>query len=103
LGAGIKEGDLRGAVGDRAELIEPGLCNCAAALAVHVASVRAAGRLPAGSVERGCLFLHHPVSGQGPVVEPQLRRGGVDVSLARYGAAGRCEVLGPVKAGVVLW
>ena len=70
---------------------------------VQVAGVEAVRDPPAGLVQRGGLFLHCPVPGQGPVIEPQLRRGLIGVTLSRYRAAGGREVLGALVAGVVLW
>ena len=50
LRAGVEEGDLEGVVGDGAgladELVEPRLGDRAVAVAVHIASMRGAGRLP---------------------------------------------------------
>src|SRR5215469_2290472 len=69
---------------------------------VQVAGVEAVRDPPAGLVQRGGLFLQRPVSGQGPVIEPQFRRDRVGVPLAWHGAAGGREVLGALIAGVVL-
>jgi len=138
LGARVEEGDLEGAVGNRAgladELVQPLFGHHPAALVVdvgpvrrtrrlpvkqhpvshrgswcgrphdqvQVAGVEAVGDLPAGRVRRGGLLARRPLSRQRPVVEPQLRRGRVDVRLVRYHAAGRSEVLGALVAGVVL-
>ena len=63
--------------------------------------MKAVGDLPVGSIEPGGLFLHRPVTRQGPVVQPQLRWHGVRVGLARSRAAGRCEVFGTPVARVV--
>ena len=50
LGARVEEGDLKGSVGNRAvlpdELVKPRFGDRAVALAIHIDSVRAAGRLP---------------------------------------------------------
>src|SRR5271165_979396 len=70
---------------------------------VQIAGVEAVGDLPAGLVGRGGVFAHRPGPGQGPVIESQLRRGLIGVTLARYRAAGGGEVLGALVAGVVLW
>jgi hypothetical protein len=58
---------------------------------VEVAGVEAAGDLPVRRVQRGGLFLHGPVPGQGPVVEPQPLGDGVGVRLAGHTAAGEAE------------
>src|SRR5258706_8834809 len=42
---------------------------------VKIAGVKAVRDLPAGLVQRGGLFLHCPVPGQGPVIESQRCRG----------------------------
>src|ERR1039457_4596489 len=68
---------------------------------MKVAGVEAAGDPSVGRVERGGLFLHRPVPEQGPLVEPQLRGGGIDMRFTWHGAAGGCEVLGALIAGVV--
>jgi hypothetical protein len=69
---------------------------------VKVAGVESAGDLPVCGVQRGGLCLDGPVPRQGPLVEPQPHRDGVKVGRAWPGAAGGCEVLGALIAGVVL-
>ncbi len=68
---------------------------------VQVAGMEAAGDLAAPGVQRDRLFAHRPVAGQGPLVEPQLRRRGILLRPARPGAARRGEVLGALVPGVV--
>src|SRR6266498_2170050 len=70
---------------------------------VEVAGVEAAGDLPVRRVERDGLLLHGPVPRQGPLVEPQPCRDGIDVRLAGHWAAGGGEVLGALIAGVIFW
>jgi len=41
---------------------------------VKIAGVERVRDLAVGLVERGGLFFHRPVPGQGPVIESQLRR-----------------------------
>src|ERR1700733_8264430 len=67
---------------------------------VEVAGVEPVGDLTLGLVEGDNLFLHGPVPGQGPVIESQLRWGGVHARLAGQGAPGRREGLGALVAGV---
>ena len=76
---------------------------CRAHDQVEVAGVEAVANLPVGLVQRGSLFAYRPVPGQGPVIESQLRRGRIDLTLAQNRATGGREVLGALVAGVVLW
>src|SRR3954451_3018460 len=69
---------------------------------VEVAGLEPVGDLPAGRTEPDDLVLHRPVTSQGPVIELQLRRGGVVVRLARQDATGGREVPRARVAGVVL-
>ena len=68
---------------------------------VQIAGVEAAEDPAVGRVRRGGLRPHRPVARQGPVVEPQLPRGAVEVRLVRQDALGRGEVLGALVADVV--
>ena len=69
---------------------------------MQVARVEAVRDPPAGLFERRGSALDRPVAGKRPLIEPQLRRGGVDVTLVQHGAAGRREVLGALVADVGL-
>src|SRR5712691_5015827 len=66
---------------------------------VEVAAVEAAGDLPARRVQRGGLLLHGPVPRQGPLVEPQPCRDGIDVRLARYGGGELSHPVAPSNEG----
>src|SRR5271157_2420454 len=70
---------------------------------VEVAGVEAVANPPVGLVQRGSLFRHRPVPGQSPVIESQLRRDRIDLTLAQHRATGGREILGALIAGVVLW
>src|SRR4051794_38222097 len=69
---------------------------------VQVAGLEPVDNLPLGLVEHDALWLDRPVTGKGPMVEPQPCRGGVVVRLARQDAAGGGEILRARVAGVVL-
>ena len=62
-----------------------GAQHCRAHDQVKFAGVEAVRDLPAGLVQRGGLFLQRPVSGQGPVIDSQLRRDLIGVMLGLVG------------------
>jgi hypothetical protein len=55
---------------------------------MKIAGMKAVGDPPVGLVQHGEPFLHRPITLQGPMIEFQLRRGSIDVTLAQYCAAG---------------
>ena len=63
--------------------------------------MEAVGNPPVGFVQHSGSFLHRPIARQGPIVEFQSRRDGVDVRLVQYCAAARRKILGALIADIV--
>ncbi len=70
---------------------------------VKVAGVEAARNVSTSLAQGDGLLPYRPVSRQGPVIERELRRDHIDVTLAWYRSTRRGEVLGAFIAGIVLW
>src|SRR6266496_2104484 len=68
---------------------------------MQVAGVEAVGDPPVGLVQHDSLSLHRPITSQGPMVESQPLRDGIDVTRVQDCTSGGGEVLGALIADIV--
>src|ERR1700730_7312379 len=69
---------------------------------MQIAGVKAVHDPAADGVEHNGLLAHRPITREGPMIEPQSRGPNIDVTLVRYCAIPRNEILGALIADIGL-
>ena len=70
---------------------------------MQIAGMKAVRDAPVGRVQHCRLSLHRPLTGKGPLIEREARRGRIDARLVHYCPTGRRKVLGALIADIVFW